>query len=187
MSNLGKKHWEAVKLILRYLCGTKNRCLCLGGGNVSIIGYTDSDYAGCSDNRKSTSGYIFQFMGGAISWRSRLQKCTALSTTEAEYVAASEACKEAVWLSRLACDMGISKLVPILFCDSQSAIALAKNPVYHAKTKHIGVRYHFIRECIAAGYISLEKVVSQENAADALTKALPHEALEHCRHLMGIT
>ena len=187
MSNPGDKHWEAVKLILRYLCGTKNRCLCLGGGNVSIIGYTDSDYAGCSDSRKSTSGYIFQFMGGAISWRSRLQKCTALSTTEAEYVAASEACKEAVWLSRLACDMGISKLVPILFCDSQSAIALAKNPVYHAKTKHIGVRYHFIRECIAAGYISLEKVVSQENAADALTKALPHEALEHCRHLMGIT
>ena len=187
MSNPGNKHWEAVKLILRYLCGTKNRCLCLGGGNVSIIGYTDSDYAGCSDSRKSTSGYIFQFMGGAISWRSRLQKCTALSTTEAEYVAASEACKEAVWLSRLACDMGISKLVPILFCDSQSAIALAKNPVYHAKTKHIGVRYHFIRECIAAGYISLEKVVSQDNAADALTKALSHEALEHCCHLMGIT
>ena len=74
LSNLGKKHWEVVKLILRYLCGTKNRCLCLGGGNVSIIGYTDFDYAGCYDNRKSTSGHIFQFMGGAISWRSRLQE-----------------------------------------------------------------------------------------------------------------
>ena len=90
-------------------------------------------------------------------------------------------------LSKLPCDMGIPQLVPILFCDSQSAIALAKNPVYHAKTKRIGVRYHFIQECIAVGYISLEKVVSQENVADALTKALPHEALEHCCHLMGIT
>ena len=77
MSNLGKKHWEAVKMILRYLCGTKNKRLCLGGGNVSIVGYTNSDYVGCSDNRKSTSGYIFQFMGGAISWRSRLQECIA--------------------------------------------------------------------------------------------------------------
>ena len=67
LSNLGKKHWEAVKMILRYLNGTKNKCLCLDGGNVSIIGYTDSDYASCSDNRKSTSEYIFQFMGGAIS------------------------------------------------------------------------------------------------------------------------
>ena len=91
------------------------------------------------------------------------------------------------WLSRLACDMGIPKFVPILFCDSQSAIALAKNPVYHAKTKHIGVRYHFIRYCIIVGYISLEKVVSQENALDALTKALPRDVLEHCCHLMGIT
>ena len=116
-----------------------------------------------------------------------LRVYTTLSTIEAEYVAASEACKKVVWLSRLACDMGIPKLVPILFCDSQSAIALAKNLVYHAKTKHIGVQYHFIRECIAAGYTRLEKVVSQENAADALTKALLHDALEHCCHLMGIT
>ena len=187
MSNPGKKHWDAVKLILRYLSGTKDKCLCLGRGDASIIGYTDSDYAGCADSRKSTSGYIFLIMGGAIAWRSRLQECVALSTTEAEYVAASEACKEAVWLSRLASDMGIPQHVPKLLCDSQSGIGLAKNPVYHAKTKHIGVRYHFIRECVSNGYISLEKVVSRENAADALTKALPHDALEHCCHLMGIT
>jgi hypothetical protein len=187
MSNPGKKHWDAVKLILRYLSGTKDKCLCLGKGDAYIIGYTDSDYAGCADSRKSTSGYIFQIMGGVIAWRSRLQDCVALSTTEAEYVAASEACKEAVWLSRLASDMGIPQHVPKLFCDSQSAIALAKNPVYHAKTKHIGVRYHFIRECIANSCISLEKVVSRENAADALTKALPQDALEHCCYLMGIT
>ena len=100
MSNPGtKKHWEALKLIIRYLSGTKDKCLCLGRGDVSIIGYTDSDYGGCADSRKSTSGYIFQIMGSAIAWRPRLQDCVALSTTEAEYVAASEACKEAIWLS----------------------------------------------------------------------------------------
>ena len=76
--------------------------------------------------------------------------------------------------------MGIPQHVPKLFCDSQSAIALAKNPIYHAKTKHIGVRYHFIHECLANGCISLDKVVSRENAADALTKALPQDVLEHC-------
>jgi hypothetical protein len=106
---------------------------------------------------------------------------------EVEYVAASEACKEAVWLSRLASNMGIPQHVPKLLCDSQSDIALAKNPVYNAKTKHIGVRYHFIQECVSNGCIRLEKVVSRESVADTLTKALPHDALEHCCHLMGIT
>ena len=112
ISNAGKKHWDAVKLILRYLSGSKDKCLCLGKGDASIIGYTNSDYAGCAYSRKSTSGYIFQIMGGVIAWRSPLQDCVTLSTTEAEYVVASEACKEAVWLSRLASDMGIPQHVP---------------------------------------------------------------------------
>ncbi|KAH7429742.1 hypothetical protein KP509_09G063700 [Ceratopteris richardii] len=185
MSNPGKKHWEAVKMILRYLSGSKDKCLCLGRGKASIIGYTDSDYACCVDNRKSTSGYIFHFAGGAISWRSRLQECTTVSTTEAEYVAASEACKEALWLSRLACDMGLPQHVRHLLSDSQSAIALAKNPVYHAKTKHIEVRYHFIRDCLATESIILEKVHTRDNAADVLTKALPKDSFRHCCHLIG--
>ena len=126
-------------------------------------------------------------MGGVIACRSCLQDCVALSTTEVEYVAASEACKEAIWLSRLASDMGIPQHVPKLFCDSQSAIALAKNPVYHAKTKHIGVRYHFIHECLANGSISLKKVVSRENVVHTLTKSLKQNALGKCCHLVGIT
>ena len=123
------------------MSGSKNKCLCLGGGNVSITGYTNFDYVDCSNNRKSTSGYIFQFLGGAISWRSRLQECIALSTIEPKYVAASEACKEDVWLARLACAMDIPQCVPILFYDSEGAIELAKKPVYHAKPKHIRLRY----------------------------------------------
>ena len=84
MANLGKKHWEVVKHILKYLKGTSSRCLQFGNSNASIVGYTDSDYGGCADTIRSTSGYIFLFVGGAISWRSCLQSCTSLSTAEAE-------------------------------------------------------------------------------------------------------
>ena len=101
-------------MVLRYMSGSKNKCLCLGQGNASIIGYINSHYVGCSDNRKPTLGYIFKFMGDAQSWRSRIKECTTLFITEPKYVASSEACKEVVWLSRLACDMGIPRLVPIL-------------------------------------------------------------------------
>ena len=111
----------------------------MGRGDVSIIRYTYLDYVGCADSRKSTLGYIFQIIGGTIGWRSCLQECVALSTTEGEYVAATEGCKEAVWLSLLACEMGIPQNVPKLFCDSQTGIELAKNSIYHAKTSDIGV------------------------------------------------
>ena len=96
MSNPGKKHWEAVKGVMRYLNGTKDMCICFGRKKACVMGYTDADYAGDLDKRRSTSGYVFEFTGGAVSWRSRLQDCITLSTTEAEYVAASEACKEAI-------------------------------------------------------------------------------------------
>ena len=108
MSNLGKKHWEAVKGIMRYLSGTQNMCICFGKRDASVEGYTNADYAGDLDKRRSTSRYIFMFAGGAVSWRSRLQNCVSMSTTEAEYIAIAEACKEALWLARLVGDLGIS-------------------------------------------------------------------------------
>ena len=144
MSNPGKKHWEAVKGIMRYLKGTKGMRICFGSKEACVDGYTDADYAGDMDKRRSTSGYVFMFIGGAMSWQSRLQNCVSMSTTEAEYIAAAEACKEALWLARLVGDLGIRLEMPMLHCDSQSAIMLAKNPVFHAKTKHIAVKYHFI-------------------------------------------
>ncbi|MCO5564741.1 hypothetical protein L7F22_018409 [Adiantum nelumboides] len=103
------------------------------------MGYTDSDYAGDVDNRRFTSGYVFTMAGGAVSWRSRLQTCVTQSTTKAEYVAASEACKEAIWLGRLVTDLGIKEETPMLHCDSQSAKQLPRNTVYHSKTKHVDV------------------------------------------------
>ena len=110
MSNPGRKHWEVVKHILRYLRGTKDARLTFGSNNsTEVEGYTDSDYAGNTDNRKSTSGYVFTYGGGAISWRSKLQERTTLSTIEPEYIVASDAPKEAVWLHRLSVDFSMKR------------------------------------------------------------------------------
>ena len=186
MSNPGKKHWEAVKGIMRYLKATKHMCKCYGSQDLSVKGYTDSDYAGDLDKRRSTSGYVFTLAGGAVSWRSRLQDCVTQSTTEAEYVGTSEASKESIWLGRLVTDLGIKQELPVLHCDSQSAIQLAKNPVFHAKTKHVDVKYHFIRELIEDKQLQLVKVHITEIPADLLTKGLPKASFEQCHTLLGI-
>ena len=125
-------------------------------------------------------------IGGAVSWRSRLQNCTSMSTTEVEYIVASEACKEAIWLACLVRDLGITVEMPTLHCDSQSAIMLAKNPVFHAKTKHIDVKYHFIRDMLEDKLLELVKVHTDDNPADLMTKGLPPERFAHCHALMGV-
>ncbi|MCO5611398.1 hypothetical protein L7F22_065651 [Adiantum nelumboides] len=132
MSNPSKQDWDTVRCILRYLIGTLELSLCYGEQDMSLSGYAHSDYAWSIDSRKSTSGYVFTIVGGPISWASRLQPCVALSTIEAEYMAA----KEALWLSRLGGDLGMAGDAPMLHCASQSAIALARNYIFHAKTNH---------------------------------------------------
>ncbi|MCO5595962.1 hypothetical protein L7F22_050013 [Adiantum nelumboides] len=184
MSNPGKKHWEAMKGIIRYLKHTKSMCTCYGSQDLSVKGYINSDYARDLDKRRSTSGYDFTLAGGVVSWRSRLQDCITRSTTEAEYVAANEACKEAIWLGRLVADLGIKVDMLELYCDSQSAIQLAKNPVFHSKTKHIDVKYHFLRKAIKDKQIQLVKIHTKDNLADLLTKGLSRESFVHCRELL---
>jgi hypothetical protein len=142
MTNPGKPHWEAVKWILRYLRGSTNMKLCFGGSETKLIAYSDSDLAGDIDGRKSTSGYLVTHSGGAVSWQSRLQKCVALNTTEAEFIAVTEASKELLWLKRLACELGFKQDKYVLFCDNQSAIHLSKNASFHSRSKHIEVCYH---------------------------------------------
>ncbi|MCO5600401.1 hypothetical protein L7F22_054513 [Adiantum nelumboides] len=185
-SNPGKKHWDAAKLILRYLSGTVDRQICYGGGELSMKGYVDSDYAGCADSRKSTIGWIYTFTGFAIAWRSVLQVYTSISTTEAEYAVLSEACKEAIWLACLVKDLGLEQCLLVLHCDSQSAIALANNRVFHSRKKHIDVRHHLNRECLANKSLDLVKILTSENTADALTKILSSHQFQHCCELMDI-
>ena len=115
---------------------------------LDIRGFVDVDWAGDLDQRISTSGYVFNLFGGADSWMSKKQSVVALSTTKAEYMAATHASKEVVWLQILCSSMGLVQEAIRIDCDSQSAIFLAKNPAYHSKTKHIDVQYHFVRDMV---------------------------------------
>ncbi|MCO5585837.1 hypothetical protein L7F22_039770 [Adiantum nelumboides] len=185
MANPGKKHYDALKHLLRYLKGIANKCFCFGNSEASIMGYTDVDYAGCLDTQKYTSRYVFLFAREPVSWRSILETCTSSSTTESKYVAVSSASKEAIWLAHLMGDLGIHE-IPVLHYDSQRAITLAKNPVFHFKTKIIEVRYHVVQDILATKRIELAKVHIDDNPADALTKSLASERFTHCSNMMGI-
>jgi hypothetical protein len=177
MENTGKEHQAAVKSLLLYLRGTSDYFITYNSGYELVCGYVDSDFAGDLDKRRSTSGYVFTLAGGAISWMSNLHNIVALSTTEAEYVATSHACKEAVWLKGLFGEFGRTPDKVNLPCDSQSAIHLAKNPSYHSKIKHIPIKYHFVRKVIDERGVSLEKVHTKENCANMFTKPILLEKL----------
>ena len=164
-----------VKTILKYLRRTKDQFLIYGDSELKLKGYTDASFASNKDDSKSISGYVFTLNGGAVSWKSSKQAMVADSTTEAEYIAASEAAKEVVWMKKFIFELGvvpsIEESVPLL-CDNNGAIAQAKEPRSHQKSKHILRKYHLIREIKELGDVKIEKVDGKENAADSFTKAL---------------
>lgn len=186
MANPGKEHWNAVKRILRYLKGTSDVALCYGGSECIVRGYVDSDYAGDLDKRKSTTGYVFTLAGGAVSWVSKLQSVVALSTTEAEYMAATQACKEAIWVRRIMEELGHKQEKMYLFCDSQSALHIARNPAFHSRTKHIGVQYHFVREVVENESVDMQKIHTKDNLADVFTKPISTDKFEWSRSSCGL-
>ena len=186
MTNPGKEHWKAVQWIFRYLRGSTDVCLQFGRTRDEVVGFVDSDYAGDLDKRRSLTGYIFSVGGCAISWKATLQATVALSTTEAEYMAITEACKEAIWLKGLLSELSEDLQITTVFCDTQSAIFLTKDQMFHERTKHIDVRYHFVREIIARGDIVVSKVSTHHNPADMMTKSLPVAKFEHCLNLVGV-
>lgn len=178
LSNYDQSHWNATKRIIRYLLQTQSYGIKYSFGDTEqheLVGYSDSDYANDLDTRRSTTGYIFTLNGAPITWSTQRQQTVALSTTEAEYMAVCEATKEAIWLRQLMEDIHESINVPKLFVDNQSAIRLAKNPEFHKRTKHIGVKYHFVREKVRDKEINVEFVGTEKQTADILTKALPKQ------------
>nr|GEV11871.1 retrovirus-related Pol polyprotein from transposon TNT 1-94 [Tanacetum cinerariifolium] len=186
MAEPGRGHWEAVKRILRYVKGTSDVALCFGDSDLIVTGYVDSDYAGDLDGSKSTTGYVFTLSGGTISWVSKLQSVVAMSTTKAEYVAAAQASKEAVWLKMLLEELGYKQEKITLFCDNQSALYLERNPTFHSKTKHIQVQYHFVREKVKEGTVDMQKIHTDDNVADYLTKAINGDKFKWCRSSCGL-
>ena len=182
-----KDHWAAVKRIFRYLSGTSSYGIVYARNEGAMIGYSDADWAGDEDSRKSTSGYLFMMAGAATSWKSRKQTCVALSTAEAEYVALAGAVQEATWMRQLLKDLHHKQTKPTVLCeDNQSAIAIAQNPQSHSKTKHIDIRYHFVREKIADKTVELQYCPTSEMLADILTKGLTFEKFSRLRELSGV-
>lgn len=183
------KHQQAVKHILRYVKGTVNYGLAYENeqsGKI-LVGFSDSDLAGDVVDRRSTGGMCFYLNKSLISWTSQKQRVVALSSCEAEYMAATLAACQSIWLRGLLEEISGQKIGPvILHVDNKSAIELMKNPVLHGRSKHIDVRFHFIRECIESGKLIVKHVVTLEQRADILTKALGRVKFEEMRVVIGV-
>ncbi|GJZ78098.1 retrovirus-related pol polyprotein from transposon TNT 1-94 [Tanacetum coccineum] len=181
------KHLKEVKRIFRYLRQSYNMGLWYPkDSGFELIAYSDADHAGCKDDCKSTSGGL-QFLGGKlVSWSSKKQDCTAMSTAEAEYVSLSACCAQVIWMRTQLLDYGYKYNRILMYCDSKSAIAISCNPVQHSKTKHIDIRYHFIKEHVEKGTVKIYFVGTEYQLADLFTKALPKERFEYLVHRIGM-
>ena len=175
------------KRVLRYLKQMRDLNLTyVKNTPEAIIGYSDTDWAGDMKDRRSTSGNVFLLGGGAITWSSRKQSSVALSTVEEEYRALSVATQEAIWLRQLQ-ELGVTESGPtLIYEDNQGAISMAKNPIFHKRTKHEQIRYHLVREAIEQGTIALEYCRTNEMLADGFTKALAREQFEKLRAGIGL-
>ncbi|KAD6453846.1 hypothetical protein E3N88_08552 [Mikania micrantha] len=183
MQKPSKTHLGAVKRIMRYIAGTYEFGLWYDQlGELELVGYTDSDWAGCGDDRKSISANIFMLGNGAVSWSSKKQSSVALSSSEAEYIAATSAACQGIWLRRVLDDLGLVQIKPTtLLCDNMSAINLSKNPIMHSRSKHIELKHHFIRDLVKQGLIQLEFCGTNEQLADLMTKAVTKEKFVYFR------
>jgi hypothetical protein len=187
--NPKQAHWIAVQRILAYLKGTSKYGVTYGGTEQRhvLTAFSDSDYAGDSDTRRSTTGYLLIYNGGPVAWGSRRQSCVSLSTTEAEYIAMCEAAKDIVWTRRLLNGIGCDQKQPTeLFCDNQGALKLVSNPEFHRRTKHIDVRYHYVRDQQMDGSLAVHHVGTKGQLADLLTKALAGPAFQNLRMKIGV-
>ncbi|XP_028118057.1 uncharacterized protein LOC114315643 [Camellia sinensis] len=172
LQNPLNSHFSAVKRLLRYLKGTLSHGLHFTSGPLVLNAFSDSDWAGSALDRRSTTGYCVFLGPNLISWCAKKQPTVSRSSSEAEYRALAQVSAELSWLRMLFVELHVSVAVPTLWCDNLSAIALAHNPVFHARTKHIEVDYHFVREKVAAKKLAICHIASTDQIADILTKPL---------------
>jgi transposase InsO family protein len=186
-ANPTAEHITAAKRILRYLRGTLTYQLTYRGDLQALTGYSDADWAGDKDTRRSTGGFVFNVGSGIVSWSSKRQNTIALSSCESETMAQTQAAKEAIWLSRfLAQALQEEQVAVVIHCDNQGAIALAKNDQFHARTKHIDIREKWVREAVAVKQVKLEYISTELQLADGLTKPLARDKFEYFRNAIGV-
>ncbi|XP_039778465.1 uncharacterized mitochondrial protein AtMg00810-like [Panicum virgatum] len=188
MENPTTKHLGAVKRVLRYVAGTLHyRCHYKRKKGAQLIGFSDSDLASDVDTRKSTTGVLFFLGDNIITWQSQKQKIVPLSSCEAEYIAGTTAACQGIWLAWLLAELRGEEAGAInLKIDNQSAIVLSRNPVFHYSSKHIDVRYHFIRECVEENRVQIQSMGTSKQLADILTKALGRERFCDLRSRIGV-
>lgn len=182
-------YWKMAKRVLRYLKGTIDYKIRYSAEDDCLTAYVDSDWAGDTSDRRSNTGYVAVLAGGPISWSSRKQRTVALSTMEAEYMALSDATKEIVYIRDLLKHIRHESILSeptVIYCDNQSAIKLSKNSVFHSRSKHIDIRYHFSREAQERGDIIVKYVPTDEMSADVLTKSIPKNKHENCINLLRL-
>jgi hypothetical protein len=190
MTQAQEEHMTAAKRVLRYLAGTRELTLRFSGGSgddTLLEVFADSDWGGDHDSGRSTGGYVAMVGGCVVSWRSKLEPTVALSTAEAEYMAACAATQEAIHLRQLLADLGFEqKGAAILWEDNQACKAMAENPVLHKRSKHINIKFHFVRERVEAEEIEVKYIATEKQLADIMTKALPKPRFKMLRGaLMG--
>jgi hypothetical protein len=188
MHGASELHLRAAKRILRYVKGTVNygvkfeKCQ-----SFKLYGFSDSDWAGSLDDMRSTSGYCFNFGSGVFSWCSKKQEIVAQSTAEAEFIAATAAVNQALWLKKILSDLSMEEREPTeISVDNQAAIAISHNPVFHGKTKHFNIKLYFLREVQKNGDIKLIYCKSEDQLADLFIKPLPVSRFEYLRKMLGI-
>ncbi|KAK0575189.1 hypothetical protein LWI29_035282 [Acer saccharum] len=182
-----ESHLSSVKRIIRYVNGTSNYGIWYSfDTNASLIGFSDADWAGNCNNRKSTSGGCFFLCNKLVSWFCKKQNSISLSTTEAEYIAAGSGCTQLLWMKQMLVDYRFNQGTLTLFCDNMSAINISKNPVQHSRTKHIDIRHHFIRELVENKCIVLEYVGTNDQLADLFTKPFDTTRFKTLSRSIGI-
>ena len=182
----GPQHWTAALRLLGYLKGTARHKLVLGGFNTCLEGHSDSSWADDLVQRRSSQGYCFNLGSGVISWKAGRSPAVALSTCEAELYAGTAAAQDAVWLMQLLRDLGHAQDAPTLWCDNESTVAMTKDPLFSARSKHIEARYFFIRELVQAGRIKTRHIRGIDNVADIFTKPLSQEDHQRLVAALGL-
>ncbi|KAM3308877.1 secreted RxLR effector protein like [Capsicum chacoense] len=188
MLKLSKVHFGAAKRVLHYIPGTMDYGIWYSQVSYfRLYEFTDSDYAGSLDNRRSVSAYVFTLGSAVVIWSSKKQATTTLSTSEAEYIAATSAVCQAIWLRRMLAELQHKQESATgIYCDNKASIAMTKNPSFHSRTKHIDVRFHFIHDLVAKEEIILKHCSTHKQLADILTKSLAADKFIYLRALLGI-